>query len=312
MNKKTILTQFSSDLEKIIEGREIDLTSINDKNYKTSIDTAALLIESLPKSPINQKEELKAKVFKQIEQKQSLSNQINESIHFSLMGMKKRITVAATPLVLCILLILPPTSALAENTFEFIKEIIASYQLGNHTTVQQVEFDITSTEQLSSLQPPLNMWTYKMKIGTFGGNVLSGESAALQTFKSIEEGQNAVDFTLKIPTYMPEESNLREMVLSPSGHVFLVYDSPKGEIDMIQKQMNSATKTSNLITTVEKEAIHITTNGKTEAIQINGKEAIWSEDEEKNTIVWEDNAFFFSLGGNLSKDEIIKIVSSLK
>lgn len=299
MNKKTISKQFSSDLEKIIKGQPIDKLSSTDKNYSENISIACRCLNALPGSAAAQKEHIKYHVLKQAEKKQSLGNQIYELFCLDFHMTKRKSAATVFALGLCTLLFFPPATTFAESTLHFFNKVIVTYQLNPFFTVLQVEPVDIRPEELTNYKPPFDMWFYKMKIANFGGNILPSEGSEIQIFKSIDDGKKAVNFSLKLPSYLPEGSVLREMAIAPSNQVFLIYDSPSGEIDIVQSVGSDGRSSM------------ITTDGSTEKMLLNGNDAVWCGDAT-NMIVWGDKNYSFALGGDILKDEIIKIAESLE
>ena len=126
--------------------------------------------------------------------------------------------------------------------------------------------------------------------------------------KIMEEAQEVIPFRLRQPGYLPEGYALCEVLVAPGGSSFLFYESPKGNIILVQISVGGSSGGAG--DEGSATAVQVLTAGSIEPVSLNGVAAGWVED---HGLMWEADGISFTVGGpGLSLEEAIRVASSLE
>ncbi len=126
------------------------------------------------------------------------------------------------------------------------------------------------------------------------------------TWSSLEEAQAAADFDIKQPGYMPEGFAFE------SAHA---YKDKEGSLSGLYVNLDYSDGNGNVITVMERllneeTAFKISTDGEMEEVLINGINAVILNGRNIN-FETQDNISVSIHGGNIARDELIKIAESI-
>lgn len=136
---------------------------------------------------------------------------------------------------------------------------------------------------------------------------------------TLEEAQAQVDFTIRLPAYLPRGYSLTRFDIYPGsrGMVTILFDT----------QVDSSGRVREFFELHESKDEGIYAGGETlEEVLINGNAVIWAQDVSTtyddagnpspliaNKLYWEDGGIYFTLRSYyLSQQELIKIAASIK
>lgn len=208
-------------------------------------------------------------------------------------------------------------------------------------SLQHIEVLQTETHQVADMPIPaalkgklftkegkeITVWTQDLQeVYTAEGekieemDMMTGEVITEEEFKKIEEASTLVIkdpgkindytcFTAKLPSYLPEGYTFdrAEYYKDEKGKVenskyidlYFINETAGKELFMQERFADAET------------AYQMSTDGKIEEIQLNGNKAILSDER---SIDWEADGVLFGLSGkgNISREELIKMASSIK
>ena len=178
-------------------------------------------------------------------------------------------------------------------------------QAASATPVTSVWPDSTQTE--STLRGEGNLCIINTVIGRFGFQLASDSDAVARRFSTLEEARESVPFGLRRPGYLPEGYALREVLVAPGGASFLFYESPKGNIILVQISVGVDPGAADGRGSVA--AVQVLTSGAIESVFLNGMPAGWVQG---HGLMWEADGISYTVGGpDLSLDEAIRVAESL-
>jgi len=228
---------------------------------------------------------------------------------------------------LVITLIWPGASATLAQS---IRATVRQLALGRHTTVTQTACPdrlatVSVVAQSASPTPVASVWPDSAQaqssigqegnlciintvIGRFGFHLGADSDAVARRFTTLEEAQEAIPFRLRRPGYLPEGYALCEALVAPGGSSFLFYESPKGNIILVQISVGGVSGEDPGEDSAA--AVQVLTSGFIEPVSLDGVAAGWVED---HGLMWEADGISYTVGGlDLSLDEAIRVASSLE
>lgn len=135
------------------------------------------------------------------------------------------------------------------------------------------------------------------------GNTFTSDVQVLESWnlKTMDEVKEYMDGAALIPSYLPENSKLKEILAAGKkvGDPISIF---------MEFELNSRPFTISQ----NKGVTQKIENGDSEQIDINGIKASIDSNEFGTTIRWYKNDFMYDIQGSLSKEEAIKVTKSLK
>jgi len=153
-----------------------------------------------------------------------------------------------------------------------------------------------------------NLCIIHTAIGRYGFSVSSDRDAVARRFATFEDAQKAAPFDLRRPRYLPAGYTLSDALIAPDGSTFLFYDSPHGNIILVQVLVDPESGQGS--PGEGTAAVQVLTSGTIEPVTLNGQPAGWVE---HHGLMWEADGVSYTVGGaGLSLDEAIRIAESLE
>lgn len=319
MHEKDLAERFSHDVDNLLQERERDDARPMSVEYRQNLDLARTLVTADFSDESVERESLRRRLLQQIDTRETWSGQkrcIMQPVFWKRHPVFTLLTVMFTLLLLASLVWPGAMEATAQEITEFVR----SMQIGDFTSVHQVDPEWTATHpqreppEMPQIVQSGDNWSVRTAIGNFGGNVAPGQDATVHRFDSIVEAKTATLFDLRLPTHLPDGYAFREAIVAPVGWVFLFYDGPDSDIILVEMLVHRLVEeqADGHTVTVDTEVVSAVTitDATIEEVELNGRPAAWIEG---GGLIWEADGISYTLGGvNLSLEETLHIAESLE
>lgn len=161
-----------------------------------------------------------------------------------------------------------------------------------------------------------SVWEVRTPIGRFGGSVPPGQSPAVGHFATLDETEDATQYSLLVPGYLPQGYTFSEGLVAPADAAYFVYDGPDSQIVLAQVRVAERHQEAALrALTGARESIAAArmlatvTDKPVRMVPLDDDLARWIEG---HGLIWESDNMSLLVGGtHLDLDEATRIAISL-
>ncbi len=297
--------------------------------YHQAVNLARTLAVTDFSAESQRQQSLRRRLLNQIGVRQGWQQRVKRAMHALLEPHRPAVTAVAVFLVSLLVATLAwpgASTTVAQSIGASVRQLV----LGRHTTVTQtaspgalatvsVTVHPVSATPMASASPnsarigpveesPGNLCIINTAIGRYGFSLLSDGDTVVRRLRTFEEAQAAVPFDLRRPGYLPDGYTLCEALVVPGGSAFLFYESPSGNIVLVQ--VSVGVPPGGDAEEAHATAVQVLTTGAIEPVTLNGQPAGWVEG---HGLMWEAGGVSYTVGGGgLSLEEAIRIAESLE
>ena len=215
-----------------------------------------------------------------------------------------RLAFASAVMVLLILALSPLGASVAQS----VVQIVQNWQLGENTTAVSVDGDFAAVPDENGdivILPAPEPDADQEEIPVDEGKVEQERNITLDPTISFEQAQARVTFTLRQPSFVPEEYEFQGVVVGNSRQASLDYVNMKEGRLMGLLQTAVGGSHGNVQVTFSSDMTVVDTI-------VSGREALWMQAGDEGLLVWEADGINYQLAGLSDLELALKVAESLQ